>query len=89
MKPTLGQVVHYTSLNVCSGVDGPNQPAVYAAIVTKVYDADYVALRVFLPPDELNQTATGVDNLDKVPFAVVKAGSDDARGGWSWPRRAL
>ena len=90
MKPTVGRIVHYTNLG---DRDGRFPPEIQAALITGVklagdprhhpvdsersYEVD---LHIFY--------RTGQFDMPKVPFTKAVAGSDDARGHWSWPERA-
>ncbi len=69
MKPSIGRIVHYTSLG---SADGKYPPEQQAAIITRVRDCDEVALHIFYP--------TGQFDMDNVPFS-----EDCERGHWSWP----
>lgn len=75
-KPTIGRIVHYTNLG---DRDGKYPPEIQAAIVTRVHDDGAVGLHVFYP--------TGEFNMDRVEFTDADAGSDAARGMWTWPAR--
>lgn len=77
MKPSIGRVVHYTNLG---DRDGKYPPTVQAAIITGVDDASgTVSLHVFYK--------TGQFDLAACAFTEAVAGSEDARGKWSWPAR--
>ena len=87
MKPTVGRIVHYTNLG---DKDGKYPPQIIAAIVTRVTampgvkesldENDYLTdLKAFYP--------TGFFDMEKVPFTTAPAGSDGARGKWTWPAR--
>lgn len=87
MKPSVGRIVHYT----IGDRDGKYPPEVQAAIVTKItrdeqiampkHDEDFykVTLHIFYP--------TGQFDRENVPFTTATAGSEEARGKWSWPER--
>lgn len=75
-KPSVGRIVHYTNLG---DRDGKYPPQVIAAMVTKVNEDGSVALTTFYP--------TGTFNLGSVAFTESAAGSEDARGKWTWPAR--
>jgi len=93
MKPTVGRIVHYTNLG---DRDGKYPPEVQAAIITKVkpgavVDDDdapqdvnendcAVSLRIFYEMGDFSMVA--------VPFTSEAAGSEAARGKWTWPQRA-
>lgn len=90
MKPTIGRIVHYTNLG---DRDGKYPPEVQAAIITRAKEKDtpigdnepeemhhVVALHIFYP--------TGQFDIQDVPFTKAKAGSEEARGKWSWPERS-
>ena len=77
MTPTIGRIVHYTNLG---DRDGKFPPQVQAAIITGVSDdADIfdVSLHVFY--------RTGQFDISSVAFTDEPAGSEEARGMWSWP----
>lgn len=82
MKPCIGDIVHYTNLG---DRDGKFPPEVQAALITKVKfnggDAGApgsytVSLHIFYP--------TGQFDMHDVPFTQHEAGSDDARGRWTF-----
>lgn len=74
--PSIGRVVHYTNLG---DRDGKYPPTIQAAIITGVNDDGTVALHVFYK--------TGQFDLASCSFTEALAGSEDARGKWSWPER--
>lgn len=77
MTPTIGRIVHYTNLG---DRDGKFPPQIQAAIITGVSDdADIfdVSLHVFY--------RTGQFDLPCVSYTTWAAGSEEARGKWSWP----
>ncbi len=86
MKPTLGRIVHYTSRRESTG---PRRT--FAAIITGV------RARWTDPADATNEHAYAVDIRvladrddfweEDVAFTTEPAGSDAARGKWSWPAR--
>lgn len=90
MRPTVGRLIHYTNLG---DRDGKYPPEVQAALITKVtrvsekvelanstFEAAYnVSLHIFYED--------GGFNMKCVPFTAAKAGSEEARGKWSWPER--
>ncbi len=89
MKPTVGRIVHYTNLG---DRDGRFPPETQAAIITKVipkYDEKFkdvpnesafnVSLRIFYEDGDFV--------MRNVPFTEAKAGSEAARGKWTWPER--
>lgn len=87
MTPTVGRIVHYTNLG---DRDGKYPPEVQAALITKVLappdvlvedkESNYgVSLHIFYP--------TGQFDMAIVPFTSEAAGSDGARGKWTWPSR--
>jgi hypothetical protein len=76
MKPSIGRIVHYTNLG---DRDGKHPPTVQAALITGLNDDGTVALRVF--------SRIGDHHQQSVPFTNAAAGSDDARGKWTWPAR--
>lgn len=75
-RPSVGRIVHYTNLG---DRDGKYPPQIIAAIITKVNNATAVALTTFYP--------TGTFSMDSVPYTDAPAGSDAARGSWTWPAR--
>ena len=77
MKPTIGRIVHYTNLG---DRDGKYPPTVQAALITGVNDDGTVALHVFYK--------TGQFDLANAEQTEAEAGSEGARGKWSWPARA-
>lgn len=74
MKPTIARVVHYTSLG---DRDGKYPVTVQAAIITGINDDGTVSLHVFYK--------TGAFDLATCEFTEAVAGSEEARGKWSWP----
>lgn len=91
MKPTVGRIVHYTSLG---DRDGKYPPEVQAALVTKITphhgeranapsqeNRFEVSLRIFY--------ADGEFNMRDVMFTESPAGTEDARGKWTWPSREV
>ena len=88
MKPTIGRIVHYTSLG---DRDGKYPVTVQAAIITGVnketfsdasgaiHHTETVSLHVFYK--------TGQFDLDHCWETTAPAGSENARGKWCWPAR--
>jgi hypothetical protein len=76
MKPSIGRIVHYTNLG---DRDGKYPPEVQAALITKLNADGTVALHIFYP--------TGQFDMASVPFTEHAAGSEGARGKWTWPAR--
>ena len=76
MAPTIGRIVHYTNLG---DKDGKYPPEVQAAIVTGVNSDATVALHIFYK--------TGQFDRPNVEWTSADAGTDAARGRWSWPVR--
>ncbi len=77
MMPSIGRIVHYTNLG---DRDGKYPPTIQAAIITGVNTQTmHVALHVFYK--------TGQFDLSECEFTEAAAGSDEARGKWSWPPR--
>lgn len=74
MNPSIGRVVHYTNLG---DRDGKYPPTIQAAIITGLNDDGTVALHVFY--------RTGQFDLATCHFTEATAGSEEARGKWSWP----
>lgn len=77
-KASIGRIVHYTNLG---DRDGKYPPTVQAAIITGVNDeeAGDVSLHVFYK--------TGQFDLASCQQTAADAGSEQARGRWSWPPR--
>lgn len=75
-KPTIGRIVHYTNLG---DRDGKYPPTVQAAIITGLNGDGTVSLHVFYK--------TGQFDLARCEYDTAPAGSDDARGKWTWPAR--
>lgn len=71
MTPTIGRIVHYTSLG---DSEAKYPPETQAAIITRVYSDVTVALKIFYK--------TGLFDMDSVPFS-----EEPKRGHWSWPPR--
>jgi hypothetical protein len=69
-------MVHYTNLG---DRDGKYPPQIIAALITAVHNATAVSLTTFYP--------TGMFNLASVVYTDQPAGSDGARGMWTWPER--
>ena len=76
-KPSIGRIVHYTNLG---DRDGKYPPTVQAAIITGVNDDGSVSLHVFYK--------TGAFDLASCLSTSAVAGTEEARGLWSWPVRA-
>lgn len=76
MKASVGRIVHYTNLG---DRDGKYPPEVQAALITKVNADGTVALHIFYP--------TGQFDMAAVQFTDAAAGSEMARGKWTWPAR--
>lgn len=76
MKPSIGRIVHYTNLG---DKDGKFPPQVQAALITGVNGDGTVALHIFYK--------TGQFDMEKVVGTEFEAGTEDARGMWSWPKR--
>jgi hypothetical protein len=87
LKPTVGRIVHYTNLG---DKDGKYPPQIIAAIITKVdarhdavsdeEDGHVVSLKCLYP--------TGVFDVPNIEFTHADAGSEGARGRWTWPAKA-
>ncbi len=83
MVPTVGRIVHYTNLG---DRDGKYPPEIQAALITGVNvpvpgDGPVtVSLHVFYK--------TGQFDMPAVAFTEADAGTEEARGRWSWPARA-
>lgn len=76
MKPSIGRIVHYTNLG---DKDGKYPPEVQAALITGINADGTVALHVFYK--------TGQFDMPSVNSTDAPAGSDMARGHWTWPER--
>lgn len=76
MKPTIGRIVHYTNLG---DRDGRYPPEVQAALITGVNSDGTASLHIFYK--------TGQFDMLSVPFTQEPAGSEGARGRWTWPAR--
>lgn len=91
MKPTVGRIVHYTSLG---DRDGRYPSEIHAALITKVAlrrelgadpaqrnleDDYFVSLHVFYEDGEFN--------MKDASFTTQRAGTEAARGQWSWPAK--
>lgn len=75
-KPTVGRIVHYTNLG---DKDGRFPPEVIAAMITGVNADGTVALKTFY--------RQGFFDMPKVDFTAAPAGSEEARGRWTWPTK--
>lgn len=84
--PSIGRIVHYTPAssepvygqpNLCLSLPEP----FYAAIITKVYGGDFVAVRIFDVDDGR------LHSRFEVAHTLAAAGSEEARGKWCWPAR--
>lgn len=75
--PTVGRVVHYTNLG---DKDGRFPPEVQAAIITKAKWSDGTVSLCIL-------YETGMFFMLDVPYTEAPAGSEEARGKWTWPAR--
>ena len=78
MSPTIARIVHYTNLG---DRDGKYPVTIQAAIITGLNTDGTVSLHVFYK--------TGQFDLASCEFAGedVPAGSEQARGKWTWPSR--
>ena len=77
MPPSIGRIVHYTNLG---DRDGKFPPTVQAAIITGVsLPGLQVSLHIFYK--------TGQFDLQAVEYTDEAAGSEGARGKWTWPAR--
>ena len=74
--PSIGRIVHYTNLG---DRDGKFPPTVQAALITGLNEDGTVSLHVFYK--------TGQFDLPKCEHTEEPAGSEGARGKWSWPAR--
>ncbi|TAL42382.1 MAG: hypothetical protein EPN91_08360 [Salinibacterium sp.] len=90
--PTVGRVVHYTNLG---DRDGRFPPEIQAAIITKVAIRDLATLAENgHVPKEAGYTVSlhifyemGDFKMKDVPFTTEPAGSEAARGKWTWPAK--
>lgn len=73
-QPSIGRIVHYTNLG---DRDGKFPPTIQAALITGVNEDGSVSLHIFYK--------TGQFDLPAVQFTSAAAGSEDARGKWTWP----
>lgn len=84
MKPTVGEIVHYTNLG---DKDGRYPPEQQAAIITKVSGPGTLAEGIS-PEEEGYRVsltifyATGMFMMQDVPFS-----ESYERGHWTWPQR--
>lgn len=80
--PTVGRIVHYTNLG---DRDGKYPPEIQAALITGVSvpvpgdGPTTVSLHVFYK--------TGQFDMPAVEYTDEDAGSEGARGKWTWPAR--
>jgi hypothetical protein len=77
--PTVARIVHYTNLG---DKNGRFPPEVQAAVITKVHrdsDPGHVSLCIIYE--------TGMFFMKDVPYTDAPAGSEEARGKWTWPAR--
>ncbi len=82
--PTVGRIVHYTSLGSAPASDGSQQYASLCrgAMVTEVVSPDLISLSVFNPE--------GMYFIRDVPFDTdfpELAGPGAMPGHWHWPER--
>lgn len=83
-KPTIGRIVHYTNLG---DKDGKFPPEIQAAIVTGVDIGNDGEPTAWIPSVSLLVIyKTGLFHMDHVGFTTEPAGTDGARGKWSWPQ---
>jgi hypothetical protein len=76
LKPSVGRIVHYTSLG---DSEGKFPSELHAALITRVNDDGTVALKVFY--------TVGIFDMLRVERTNEVAGSAAARGMWTWPER--
>ncbi len=82
MVPTVGRIVHYTNLG---DRDGKYPPEIQAALITGVNvpvpgdGPQTVSLHVFYKTWQFDMPA--------VHYTDEPAGSEGARGRWTWPAR--
>jgi len=78
VKPSVGRIVHYTNLG---DRDGKYPPEIQAAIITAVKDNNVpqlpVSLHIFY--------RTGQFDMEWVEYTDAEAGTEEARGKWTWP----
>lgn len=86
--PSVGRIVHYTSLG---DRDGKYPPEIQSALITGVKPRDAANGESSLPQSYVVDLRvfyrTGDFWMLDVPFTSQSAGSDDARGKWAWPAR--
>ncbi len=75
--PTVGRIVHYTP-------DQRGPLEIQAAIVTRIRDGNTVALLVFDAGDDDCVGPTS-RSLASVEYTGELAGTEEARGCWTWP----
>lgn len=73
-KPSVGRMIHYTNLG---DKDGKYPPEIQSAVITGLNTDGTVALKIFY--------RTGIFDMASVAFTTEPAGTDAARGKWSWP----
>lgn len=75
-KPTVGRIVHYTNLG---DKDGKFPPETIAALITGINADGTVALKTFY--------RQGFFDMERVDFTAAPAGTEEARGFWTWPAK--
>lgn len=75
-KPTVGRTIHYTNLG---DKEGKYPPEIQAAVITGLNADGTVALKVLY--------RTGIFDMQSVAYTPEPAGTDAARGKWTWPAR--
>lgn len=75
-QPTVGRIVHYTNLG---DKDGKFPPEVIAAMITGINADGSVALKTFY--------RSGFFDMPNVGFTAAPAGTNEARGFWTWPAK--
>lgn len=97
IKPTVGRIVHYTNLG---DRDGRFPPEVQAALITKATATEGEEQHRRManmpaygtPPEHIYKVSlcvfyeTGSFFMQDVRFTSEPAGSEGARGKWTWPK---
>ncbi len=76
MEPTIGRIVHYTEEGSEEGLT-----TVRPALIVELNGGGTVCLRVF------GRETKGDMSRASVEHSEAEAGSSEARGKWSWPKR--
>ena len=81
-KPSVGRIVHYTNLG---DRDGKYPPEIQAALITGVNADGTVALHVFYKTGQFDMSSVAYAQDEGCP--AHRAGTEGARGRWTWPER--